>query len=170
MVDPIPIYFDIDIFRAMISWSIMTYLPKTSKIRLEINVCSSFATSNNNSVQAPLQSVTTGYAIQVLRIKQFSNQWIHTRIELAQNSEHKSDPMLTCCHDAATNRRVSSEFFAFCSARRDCRSLPFARLLNSTDFDGSVGYFLWQNVMSLFTDCRYFLVASSFMMWATLFV
>uniref|UniRef100_J3LRW8 Uncharacterized protein n=1 Tax=Oryza brachyantha TaxID=4533 RepID=J3LRW8_ORYBR len=73
-------------------------------------------------------------------------------------------------HDAATNRSVSPEFLAFCSTRRDCRSLPLAKLLNSTDLDGSVGYFLWQKVISLFTDCRYFLVVSSFMMCATLLV
>ncbi|URD74217.1 Putative gypsy type transposon [Musa troglodytarum] len=41
----------------------------------------------------------------------------------------------------------------------DCRSLPFAKLSNTTDLEGPVG---------LFTDCKYLRVVSSFMMWATL--
>lgn len=73
---------------------------------------------------------------------------------------------------ASTNLSLSSlpSFLALCSANSAWRSLPLAKLLNSTDLDGSVGYFLWQKVISLLTDCKYLRVISSFMMWATLLV
>jgi hypothetical protein len=43
--------------------------------------------------------------------------------------------------DAGINRSLSSEALPepFSSDKSACRSLPFARLLNSTDFEGSAG-------------------------------
>jgi hypothetical protein len=71
-------------------------------------------------------------SINQQKVIAFKSQVNYTRITLMP----RISIITQNCHDAATNRRVSSEFFALCSASRDCRSLPLARLLNSTDLGG----------------------------------
>lgn len=75
--------------------------------------------------------------------------------------------------EGAMSRNLSSLLWLpvlLSSAKSACKSLPFARLLNSTDLEGIEGYRLWHRVINLLIDWRYFLVISSFMICATLLV